>query len=42
MYNWVGGVVGETYHKIQIVSCSSVKITLNGLEHKLTEYSKIF
>ena len=29
MDNWVGGVVGETYHKIQIASCSSVKITLN-------------
>ena len=26
MENWVGGVMSETYHKIQIVSCSSVKI----------------
>ena len=31
MYNWVGGVVGEIYCKIQIVSCYSVKITLNGI-----------
>ena len=28
MDNWVGGVVGETYCKIQIVSCSSVKLQL--------------
>ena len=28
---WVGGVVGEAYYKIQIVSCASVKVTLiNG------------
>ena len=31
MDNWAGGVVGKTYHKIQIVSCSSVKITVNGI-----------
>ena len=31
MNHWVGGVVGETYHKIQIFSCPSVKITLNGI-----------
>ena len=26
---WIEGVVGEAYHKIQIVSCASAKITLN-------------
>ena len=33
MDNWVAGVamVGETYHKIQVVLCSGVKITFNGI-----------
>ena len=26
---WVEGVLDEAYHKIQIVSCASAKITLN-------------
>ena len=32
VYGLLGwGVVGRAYHKIQIVSCATAKITLNGI-----------
>ena len=37
MDNWVRGVVGEPYHKIQIVLCSSLKITLNEQVNKISQ-----
>ena len=27
---WIEGVVGEVYHKIQMVSCASAKFSLNN------------
>ena len=39
---WVWGMVGEDYHKIQIVSCASAKITLNnGISTYVKKYPKI-